>query len=401
MRRPAGAPCRRCPATRAPSTLAAARLRRVLLVALPGDRAPRARERPARPWPLRRRPASLPLIWRRRAPVAVVRRRWPSSAWCSGSSGCGSRPTSPCWSRSTPSPPRSPRRALLAASRCSRSASSLAAVRFAPTGDAVGSFVFLTGLVAAAVPGHERAQPPRLSRRAGRPRRAAGAGARPAGPPGRHRRARPDRPRDARHRRAQPLGHRRARRRRRGVRAEPRPAGPPGDAMGQVATHRPRGAGRDAAAARRAARPTRRTPAASSRPQPGLRRARRAGRPASARPACRCGSPSPARPRRCPPALQLTAYRIVQEALTNALKHAADPTGASTRRWRAGRTVGSSSRWATTAASARRPPATGGHGLTGMRERSPLFGGELAAGPTRGRRLARARAACRCAADAA
>ena len=82
------------------------------------------------------------------------------------------------------------------------------------------------------------------------------------------------------------------------------------------------------------------------------------------------------------PALDLSAYRIIQEALTNTLTH-----------------VGTGARvWVTV----RREPAdlvieivddggglpvdgapsrSGGHGLIGMRERVSLFGGQLQAGP--------------------
>lgn len=74
-------------------------------------------------------------------------------------------------------------------------------------------------------------------------------------------------------------------------------------------------------------------------------------------------------------ALELVAYRIVQEALANTLRHAGARSARVTLRWRPGvldllvrddgRTV---------------PSATAGHGLLGMRERATLFGGTLAAG---------------------
>jgi signal transduction histidine kinase len=82
-------------------------------------------------------------------------------------------------------------------------------------------------------------------------------------------------------------------------------------------------------------------------------------------------------PRQLPVGIELSAYRIIQEALTNALKHAGqahavvrvrngadsleleivdDGPGAQTR------------------------VASGGHGLAGMRERVALYGGRLDAG---------------------
>ena len=65
---------------------------------------------------------------------------WPSWPWCSGPSGCGSRPTSPCWSRSTPWPPPSPAGSRArGASRCWRSGSCSPRSGSRPAGDAVGS----------------------------------------------------------------------------------------------------------------------------------------------------------------------------------------------------------------------------------------------------------------------
>ena len=95
---------------------------------------------------------------------------------------------------------------------------------------------------------------------------------------------------------------------------------------------------------------------------------------------------------RCPlpPGVDLSAYRIVQEALTNALKHAGPASARVTVRF--GRDEldievaddgtagpngdGTRDRNGTAAPS-------GGHGLVGMRERVALFGGDLAAGHRR------------------
>lgn len=82
------------------------------------------------------------------------------------------------------------------------------------------------------------------------------------------------------------------------------------------------------------------------------------------------------------PALDLCAYRILQEALTNAIKHAA-PARADVRlRWQAealeleisddGRGSGAVN------------GAGGGHGIAGMRERVALHGGSVDAGPRAG-----------------
>ncbi|WP_051752018.1 sensor histidine kinase [Streptosporangium amethystogenes] len=73
--------------------------------------------------------------------------------------------------------------------------------------------------------------------------------------------------------------------------------------------------------------------------------------------------------------LELVAYRIVQEALANTLRHAGARSARVTLRWRPGfldvlvRDDGQAD-----------PSATAGHGLLGMRERAALFGGTLAAG---------------------
>jgi signal transduction histidine kinase len=83
-----------------------------------------------------------------------------------------------------------------------------------------------------------------------------------------------------------------------------------------------------------------------------------------------------------PPTAEATAYRIVQESLTNVLKHAIDPTEVTVLlRWSPGGelvvSVTDDGR-----VQARVGAVNGsGHGLQGMRERAALFGGELVAGP--------------------
>jgi signal transduction histidine kinase len=82
-----------------------------------------------------------------------------------------------------------------------------------------------------------------------------------------------------------------------------------------------------------------------------------------------------------PPALDLSAYRIVQEGLTNVLRHGGAPARLSVRRSggdRLSMVISDPGRVAG------RVPGTGqesgGHGLIGMRERAALFGGSVEAG---------------------
>ena len=77
-----------------------------------------------------------------------------------------------------------------------------------------------------------------------------------------------------------------------------------------------------------------------------------------------------------PPGIDLSAYRIVQEALTNALKHAGPARASVTVRYDPHELrleIADSGRGAANGRG-------GGHGLIGMRERAKLFGGELDAG---------------------
>jgi signal transduction histidine kinase len=84
--------------------------------------------------------------------------------------------------------------------------------------------------------------------------------------------------------------------------------------------------------------------------------------------------------RSLPPGLDLSAYRIVQEALTNARKHAGDARAEVRLRYRADTVEievlddgpGSGN------------GASGGHGLIGMRERVAVFGGSLETGARQG-----------------
>ncbi len=85
---------------------------------------------------------------------------------------------------------------------------------------------------------------------------------------------------------------------------------------------------------------------------------------------------------RLPAAMQLTVYRLVQEALTNSLKHAGTDAEAVVRMRRVGTSVelevidsGGSRGRAGGAVS-------GGRGLDGMRERAAVYDGEVEAGPT-------------------
>ena len=90
------------------------------------------------------------------------------------------------------------------------------------------------------------------------------------------------------------------------------------------------------------------------------------------------------RPRALPQSLELSVYRVVQEALTNVVRHAAPPAkvtvviryddegGVVVEVTDDGRGTG------------HKRSGGGGHGLAGMRERVSLLGGELSAGPRAG-----------------
>jgi signal transduction histidine kinase len=83
-------------------------------------------------------------------------------------------------------------------------------------------------------------------------------------------------------------------------------------------------------------------------------------------------------PVQLPAGLDLTAYRLVQEGLTNALKHARAEQALVSVRYGERDLELTVSDDGDGASSAR---TDGGHGLVGMRERVSVYGGELEAGP--------------------
>jgi signal transduction histidine kinase len=88
------------------------------------------------------------------------------------------------------------------------------------------------------------------------------------------------------------------------------------------------------------------------------------------------GGPTP-----LPAAVEVSAYRIVQEALTNVLKHAG-PARAEVLIGRADDIM--TIQVTDDGGGLPAEPASGGHGLVGMRERVALFGGGFQAGPRPG-----------------
>jgi signal transduction histidine kinase len=91
-------------------------------------------------------------------------------------------------------------------------------------------------------------------------------------------------------------------------------------------------------------------------------------------------------PRDLPPGLDLAAYRVVQEGLTNVLRHAGEAGVDVLIEW--------DTELAITVSNDRRAPADGilrgpadgtgpGRGLAGLRERVSIYGGTLEAGPRR------------------
>lgn len=89
--------------------------------------------------------------------------------------------------------------------------------------------------------------------------------------------------------------------------------------------------------------------------------------------------------REAPAGVELSAYRIVQEALTNTLKHSGAGHATVRLSWSKDHLEVEVSDDGPVAGAAVPPPVradSGGKGLVGMRERVMLFGGELEAGPS-------------------
>jgi signal transduction histidine kinase len=123
-------------------------------------------------------------------------------------------------------------------------------------------------------------------------------------------------------------------------------------------------------------------------PQPGAARI-----PALLARVCETGMPvelsvhAPAgTPRALPPGIDLAAFRIVQEALTNVMKHAGQARTTVRLEYRARDlliTVSDDGRPPDSGPAAG-PPGPAGRGLIGLRERIGVYGGELDAGPRPG-----------------
>ncbi len=83
-------------------------------------------------------------------------------------------------------------------------------------------------------------------------------------------------------------------------------------------------------------------------------------------------------------AVELSAYRIVQEAMTNVLKHAPDSTARVELEYADDELRVSVSNDAQSDRSDKSEQLVGGRGLVGLRERVAVFGGRLEAGPATG-----------------
>lgn len=98
-------------------------------------------------------------------------------------------------------------------------------------------------------------------------------------------------------------------------------------------------------------------------------------------------------PEHLSPGIELSAYRIVQEALTNVIKHAGPVTHVAVRLTHTADGIsvevvddgrGAAARHDSTDGRGRVEASDGGHGLLGMRERVELWGGTIETGPVAG-----------------
>ena len=88
-------------------------------------------------------------------------------------------------------------------------------------------------------------------------------------------------------------------------------------------------------------------------------------------------------PRDLPPAADLAAYRIIQEALTNTLRHAGPARAVVTLEYGPSQLTVDVTDDGRGAAGSPEPEASAGKGLLGMRERAEALGGGVEAGPLR------------------
>jgi signal transduction histidine kinase len=89
-------------------------------------------------------------------------------------------------------------------------------------------------------------------------------------------------------------------------------------------------------------------------------------------------------PQGLPPGVDLTAFRVIQEALTNVIKHAGKPRTSVSIGYRDGGLVVEVADAGQPAGTAGPAVPGAGRGLLGLRERTALYGGELDAGPRPG-----------------
>jgi signal transduction histidine kinase len=89
-------------------------------------------------------------------------------------------------------------------------------------------------------------------------------------------------------------------------------------------------------------------------------------------------------PHGLPPGVDLTAFRVIQEALTNVLKHAGKPRTSVNIDYRDGDLVVDVADAGQLAGTAGPAVPGAGRGLLGLRERTALYGGQLDAGPRPG-----------------